>query len=254
MGMSDKDRKHIWAKARNICSYDYVGKDCQTLLVETRDGKNTTVGDECHIIGEKPGAARYIADYPDRDSYNNFILMCKTHHSIIDGDETTYTIELLKTMKTQHENKMKKRLSKNRPREDSRQISKAHGDDFFQQQDALNAKLEEEHRYQERQSREEYESRERLRLQALGQKDFFENLVDKMIRLSSIEGNTSIEASFNYLLVGDNHQNQVLAHKFMNRLQEYGCFEKLERHRDCFTLSNLNSQALKEFRKNITQI
>jgi len=58
-----------------------------------------------HIEGEKPGAARYNANMPyeERNNYQNFILLCPTHHTIIDKDENQYTVEKLRQLKKEHE-------------------------------------------------------------------------------------------------------------------------------------------------------
>lgn len=37
------------------------------------------------------------------NEYDNIILLCPTHHSIVDSDEITYTVDVLKKMKRDHE-------------------------------------------------------------------------------------------------------------------------------------------------------
>jgi hypothetical protein len=63
------------------------------------------VGEECHIVGEKPGSARFLADFADRETYLNAILLCGTHHKLIDDKETRdqYPCGLLRSMKRAHE-------------------------------------------------------------------------------------------------------------------------------------------------------
>lgn len=63
------------------------------------------VGDECHIVAEKPGGARGDATVPREqlEKYDNLILLCKIHHKLIDDLPGEYTIERLKTMKREHE-------------------------------------------------------------------------------------------------------------------------------------------------------
>jgi len=108
--LNDKDRKILWAKAGNLCSYNFQGETCDKQLAVMDGEKVTLIGEECHIVGEKSGAARYIPDFEDRDDYDNLILMCRNHHKIIDDDETKYTIEILKTMKRLHEVNIADRL------------------------------------------------------------------------------------------------------------------------------------------------
>jgi hypothetical protein len=76
---------------------------CDIELVKYDNAKYIVLGEECHIVGEKPKAARYIDDYPEREAYYNAILMCRLHHKIIDDNENVYTIEILHYMKDSHE-------------------------------------------------------------------------------------------------------------------------------------------------------
>jgi DNA-directed RNA polymerase subunit RPC12/RpoP len=110
MSMSAHDRKILWTKAGNRCSYHYGQGHCDEELVKLINGKFVLVGDECHIVGEKTGSPRYVADFPQIDSYKNRILMCKKHHKIIDDNESVYTIELLSKMKQLHEESIAERI------------------------------------------------------------------------------------------------------------------------------------------------
>jgi len=110
MSLSVLDRKILWTKAGNRCSYNYGQEHCDEELVILDNGKHVLVGDECHIVGEKPGSPRYVADFPEIDSYNNRILMCKKHHKIIDENESEYTAEILLKMKKSHEDSIAERM------------------------------------------------------------------------------------------------------------------------------------------------
>lgn len=89
--------KRLFTFCRNQCAYP----GCTDEIV--RDA--TVVGDICHIEGSKDGSARYRSeqDPEDRHGYDNLILLCKLHHSKIDGDEQTYTTTRLKQIKQAHE-------------------------------------------------------------------------------------------------------------------------------------------------------
>jgi hypothetical protein len=65
----------------------------------------TLTGEVCHIKGARPGSARYDASQAgvERHAYANLILMCPTHHTVIDDDEETYTVERLCKIKGTHE-------------------------------------------------------------------------------------------------------------------------------------------------------
>lgn len=99
MGLSERDRKKLWGRSGNVCSYP----DCRVVLA--RNGAGRVLGDEAHIKGEQPGAARYdAAQSPDeRESYENRILLCPTHHVEIDSDEQRWTVARLYDAKAQHE-------------------------------------------------------------------------------------------------------------------------------------------------------
>jgi hypothetical protein len=63
------------------------------------------VGQECHIVGENPGAARFLEDFPDRETYSNAILLCGDHHKLVDDPQSRdgYPAQLLRAMKAEHE-------------------------------------------------------------------------------------------------------------------------------------------------------
>jgi hypothetical protein len=103
MDLSDRDRKALWTKAGNRCTYTFDGETCNTELVKIDNGNYVILGEECHIVGRKPTAARYREDYPQRETYYNAILMCGVHHQIIDSNPDVYTIEVLHSMKDKHE-------------------------------------------------------------------------------------------------------------------------------------------------------
>lgn len=80
---------------------------CKTKLhMRQGDGSVANLGEMAHICGEKPDAARYNPNMTDgeRQSYDNLIYVCPTCHTIIDKDTTTYTVEKLQELKTEHEN------------------------------------------------------------------------------------------------------------------------------------------------------
>lgn len=105
MAINDKDIKILWANSAGICSYP----DCHIKLslgVEA-DVDPHTVGEMAHIKGKKEGANRYdpSQDDDERDLYQNLILLCAHHHTIIDKkeNEAKYSIDVLHAMKRKHE-------------------------------------------------------------------------------------------------------------------------------------------------------
>jgi hypothetical protein len=91
--------KRLFAVSGNQCAFP----KCRVPLVDPPSGKVT--GRICHIKGRRPGSPRYDSQQTDteRHSFENLILMCPTHHDIIDADEESYTVERLQRIKATHE-------------------------------------------------------------------------------------------------------------------------------------------------------
>lgn len=98
--IKDADRKTLWGRSGNICNIP----TCETELALEKRG-NKVMGEEAHIKGDKPTAPRYdpCQSPEERDSYENHILVCPTHHTEIDADPDTWTVERLRETKANHE-------------------------------------------------------------------------------------------------------------------------------------------------------
>jgi hypothetical protein len=110
MTISLKSHKILWSAAAGRCSFP----DCSTPLISTTDGVSAVIGEMAHICGDKRGAARYAENQDEimRDSHENLILLCPTHHTLIDKAENvaSYTVSLLKKLKNDHEELVAKAL------------------------------------------------------------------------------------------------------------------------------------------------
>ena len=100
MAISDKTRKRLWAKSGNRCAV------CKEELFNGSDEDlgAVNIGEECHIISSKTAGPRHKAELPSYDSYDNLLLLCRNHHKEIDTLTETFTEELLRYLKTSHEN------------------------------------------------------------------------------------------------------------------------------------------------------
>lgn len=89
--------KKLFALSSNRCAY----RNCTVPMV---DGVRV-MGEICHIAAANPSGARFDERMTDleRAAFENLVLMCPTHHTVIDSDAETYTVERLATIKRSHE-------------------------------------------------------------------------------------------------------------------------------------------------------
>jgi len=91
--------KKLFALSLNQCAFP----KCTNRLV---DPSGAVTGKICHIKARKPGRRYDPAQTDDeRHGFDNLILLCGQHHDIVDGDPNTFTVDLLKQFKRQHERK-----------------------------------------------------------------------------------------------------------------------------------------------------
>ena len=94
-----KTMKRLFALSGNQCAMP----GCEAKIVDP--DTNAVVGVICHIKGSKPKAPRYdpSQDNEARHGFDNLVLLCGTHHKIIDDNEGEYTVESLLSIKREHE-------------------------------------------------------------------------------------------------------------------------------------------------------
>jgi len=101
MTIKQKDIKILWGRSGNRCAI------CKIFL--TQDASSVTasftLGEQAHIVGDKPGSARSesLLTSEQRDSYHNLILLCPTHHAEIDSNVSDWPVERLHQIKSEHE-------------------------------------------------------------------------------------------------------------------------------------------------------
>lgn len=114
MAISVKTRKLLWGRAHNVCSFAACWQVLTADEVDARTGEElpTVVGEEAHIRSGRPDGPRYDPDYPqaDIDDYQNLMLLCPTHHTLIDAnDGAAHPVEILIQMKRRHEEQQGRR-------------------------------------------------------------------------------------------------------------------------------------------------
>lgn len=82
------------------------------MLDATDLDSESVVGDECHIVSGAESGPRYDPNFPaaDADELANLMLLCRIHHKLIDDQAETYTADLLRGMKANHEKWVEEKL------------------------------------------------------------------------------------------------------------------------------------------------
>jgi len=108
MSISEPDIKRLWGKAAGLCSHPGCTTDCLPFLDL---GSPTVVGEMAHVIAKKEKGPRGREGGGD-DSYENLILLCPTHHTIVDkAPEGKFTVEMLLEWKANHEEEIRQSLA-----------------------------------------------------------------------------------------------------------------------------------------------
>ena len=106
------DVKILYGKAAGRCSF----RGCRREIViesKKRD-KKKQIGKIAHIVAHSEKGPRADSSYPPEklDTYENWILLCGTHHDIIDAFDSEYTVSDVRSMKKEHEDWAKNSLEK----------------------------------------------------------------------------------------------------------------------------------------------
>lgn len=101
--MKERDIKLLWGRAGARCSF----ADCRRKLTEdpTAATPALPLGEHAHIVADSAGGPRgqSVLDDAARGGYTNHILLCPTHHSLIDKAPADYPVERLHMIKRDHE-------------------------------------------------------------------------------------------------------------------------------------------------------
>ena len=101
MAISVTTARALATLSGNVCAFP----GCFAPLYDTTHG--VWVGEICHIRAKSPGGPRYDSTQTDeeRDGFHNLILLCSTHHKLIDDPShlSKFTVEVLTQYKQQHE-------------------------------------------------------------------------------------------------------------------------------------------------------
>ncbi|MET7538247.1 HNH endonuclease signature motif containing protein [Streptomyces sp. NPDC005507] len=110
MSINALNRKLLWGRAGNRCAFP----ECSQTLTEdlgTEDSEvlatvGVVMGEEAHIRSARPGGPRHDGEYDEGklDSYRNLLLLCPTHHTLIDKNSGAgFSVAKLEEIKASHE-------------------------------------------------------------------------------------------------------------------------------------------------------
>lgn len=112
MAIKESDIKLLWGRSGNLCAI------CRIELSQDakRSSASFPLGEQAHIVAREPKGPRGESSLQaeERDSYSNLILLCPTHHTIIDKAEEEYPVGKLHEIKRMHELWVRTILSENK--------------------------------------------------------------------------------------------------------------------------------------------
>ena len=103
-GIPPHIRTKLWAKAAGVCEFEGCDRDLTHDLITS---KSANFGQIAHIVAASPDGPR---GHKHRSiqlvkDFSNLMLMCYTHHRLIDTNEDDYSESLLREMKQNHEDR-----------------------------------------------------------------------------------------------------------------------------------------------------
>lgn len=111
--LSEANIKILSMKSGGCCAFPGCG---ETLYIkDTANDPAKVLGEIAHIHGEKPGSARYDATISSElvNSIGNLILLCPNHHTTIDKQPGSYSVDMLNEFKKEHEARVERAILNN---------------------------------------------------------------------------------------------------------------------------------------------
>lgn len=113
MSITTKTRKILWGRSGSRCAMCR----CEIVKEKSPQDPEAIVGDECHIISKQDNGPRSYLKIPtsiDLDGYDNLLLLCKTHHKLVDDQPNKYNVEVLRKIKLNHEAWVRESLNRDK--------------------------------------------------------------------------------------------------------------------------------------------
>lgn len=104
---TEKTIKRLFGRSGNQCAFP----GCNKTMTNNSNAKDSNI---CHIEAANEGGERYNPNMSDaqRADYPNLILLCVQHHDET-NDTEKYTVEILKEIKSKHENEITRKINPN---------------------------------------------------------------------------------------------------------------------------------------------
>ena len=101
----------LWSRCGGVCCFPNCNVEC--VLEATNRDSSVTIGQIAHIEAKSNSGPRANPSLSDgeRDVYPNLILLCPTHHRLVDARESTYTVDLLRRWKADCEARFRGHLA-----------------------------------------------------------------------------------------------------------------------------------------------
>lgn len=105
--ITNKKQNLLWAISGGRCEYAGCNKVLHTDILTKRKCNSAYIA---HIVADEPNGPRGDAKRSKllADDINNLMLLCDTHHRMIDADTVIYNESYLSEMKKQHEERIKR--------------------------------------------------------------------------------------------------------------------------------------------------
>lgn len=100
VALTTANRKLLWARSGGLCAI------CKGSLTEdaTDVDPAVVIGMEAHIVSDRPEGPRHRSLEPEKvDDPDNLILLCPSHHTVVDKQDSHYSEERLRRIKLEHE-------------------------------------------------------------------------------------------------------------------------------------------------------
>jgi len=110
LNIPQKELKLLCLRSGGVCAFPRCDR---SLIAAGTDLENAVItGEIAHIVAESRQGPRgdYLLDASERNKCANLILFCSEHHTIIDSQPRTYSVAVLRQMKCDHEDRIRKTM------------------------------------------------------------------------------------------------------------------------------------------------